>query len=36
MLAFVAEDPIWTWHFLKPVARSQGCTAVLYPGVQLV
>lgn len=25
MLTFVAEDPAWTWHFLKLVAQSQGC-----------
>lgn len=27
MLTSVAEDPIWTRHFLKPVAQSQGCAA---------
>lgn len=35
-LTFVAEDPIWTWHFLKLVAHSQGCTAAAVPGMDLV
>lgn len=31
MLTFVAEDPIWTQHFLKLMAQSQGCLAAVVP-----